>query len=65
MLLMERSYLREKNMYSLFAKLSKVMGRIAVFHNENSCKKNLEDFRALASFTGIQNVPDILTSLKD
>lgn len=52
-------------MYSLFAKLSKVMGRIAVFHNENSCKKNLEDFRALASFTGIQNVPDILTSLKD
>lgn len=54
-----------KNMYSLLAKLSRVMGRNAVFRNENSCKEDLEDFRASSSFIGIQNVPDILTSLED
>lgn len=50
-------------MYSLFVKLSRVMGRNTVFHKENSYK---EDFslRALPPFSGIQNVPDIPTFLK-
>lgn len=52
-------------MYSLFVILSRVMGRNTVFHRENSRKEDLQDFilRALSPFTGIQSVPDLLTSL--
>lgn len=53
-------------MYSLFVKLSRVMGRNTVFHKRNSYEEDLEDFilRTLPPFTGTQNVPDVLTSLK-
>lgn len=54
-------------MCSLSVRLSGVWGRNTVFHQENSYKEDVEDFipKALPSFTGIQNVLDILTSLKD
>lgn len=51
-------------MYLLLAEVSRVMGRSGVFHNENSDKEDLEDFKASPSFTGMQNILDILTSLK-
>lgn len=59
----EKESLQRRNMYSLFVKLSRVMGRNTVFHKENSYK---EDFslRDLPPFPGIQNVPDIPTFLK-
>lgn len=41
-------------MYSLCVKLSQVVGRNTVFHKENPRKGDLEDFRALPSFTGIR-----------
>lgn len=41
-------------MYSLFVKLSQVVGRNTDFHKENPRKGDLEDFRALPSFTGIR-----------
>lgn len=54
-------------MYSLFVKLSWVMGRNTVFHKRSSYEEDLEDFipRTMPPFTGTQNVPDILTSLKN
>lgn len=62
----EKESLQRRIMYSLFVKLSRVMGRNTVFHKRNSYEEDLEDFilRTLPPFTGTQNVPDVLTSLK-